>query len=86
MMQHIRFTGEDIKSGENLIQDGIELNFAQITLLASQGITHIKVYRKPKVIVFSSGEELKLHPDRIVDIVVQALKPVTQHYKIKIFV
>lgn len=32
------------------------------------------------------GEELKLHPDRIVDIVVQALKPVTQHYKIKIFV
>ena len=32
------------------------------------------------------GEELKLHPDRIVDIVIQALKPVTQHYKIKIFV
>jgi type III secretion protein L len=32
------------------------------------------------------GEELKLHPDRIIDIVIQALKPVTQHYKIKIFV
>ncbi len=32
------------------------------------------------------GEELKVYPERIVDIVIQALKPVTQHYKIKIFV
>jgi type III secretion protein L len=31
------------------------------------------------------GDELKLHPDRIVDIVLQALKPVTQHHKIKIY-
>lgn len=32
------------------------------------------------------GEELKLHPDRIVDIVLTALKPATQHRKIVIFV
>lgn len=32
------------------------------------------------------GEELKLHPDRIVDIVMQALKPVTQHRKVTIYV
>lgn len=32
------------------------------------------------------GEELRLHPDRIVDIVLNALKPVTQHKKITIFV
>lgn len=32
------------------------------------------------------GDELKLHPDRIVDIVMQALRPVTQHHKIKIYV
>ena len=31
------------------------------------------------------GEELKLHPDRIVDIVIQALKPVIQHHQIKIY-
>lgn len=31
------------------------------------------------------GEELKLHPDRIVDIVMQALRPVTQSTKIKIY-
>lgn len=32
------------------------------------------------------GEELKLHPDRIVDIVMSALKPAVQHRKVVIFV
>ena len=32
------------------------------------------------------GEELQLHPERITDIVIQALKPVTQHHHIKIYV
>lgn len=32
------------------------------------------------------GEELKIHPDRIVDIVLTSLKPVTQHRKIIIYV
>lgn len=59
--QHIRFIGEDIKIGTILIEKNEEINFAKVTLLASQGISHIKVYQKPKVVVFSSGEELKLH-------------------------
>lgn len=65
--QHIRYVGEDIKNGELLIAKGKELNFADITLLSSQGITHIEVYRKPKVVVFSSGEELKLHYEKVED-------------------
>lgn len=32
------------------------------------------------------GEELKLHPDRIIDIILTALKPVTQHRKVIIYV
>ncbi len=32
------------------------------------------------------GEELRLHPDRIVDIVLSSLKPVTQHRKVIIYV
>lgn len=32
------------------------------------------------------GEELKLHPERIVDIVMTSLKPVTQHRKVTIYV
>ena len=43
--QHIRFIGEDILKDDHLLHDGDEINFATITILASQGITHIKVYR-----------------------------------------
>ncbi len=65
--QHIRFIGEDIKIGEKLLSDGDEINYATVTILASQGITHIKVYRQPKISVFTSGEELKLHYEQIKD-------------------
>ena len=63
--QHIRFIGEDITKDEIIINDGETINFATIAILASQGITHVKVYRKPKVSVFTSGEELKLHYEQI---------------------
>jgi len=63
--QHIRFTGEDIEKGEKLLSEGDDLNFSSVTVLASQGITHVRVYRKPKVSVFTSGEELKLHYEKI---------------------
>lgn len=65
--QHIRYIGEDIAVGEILINIGDEINFAKITLLASQGISHIKVYKRPKVVIFSSGEELKLHYEKAED-------------------
>lgn len=63
--QHIRYIGEDIKQNELLINIGDEINFSKIALLASQGISHIKVYKKPKVTIFTSGEELKLHYEKI---------------------
>ena len=65
--QHLRFIGEDIKSGELILSDGDEINYATVTILASQGVTHVKVYRQPKISVFTSGEELKLHYEKIED-------------------
>ncbi|QKJ21756.1 molybdopterin molybdotransferase MoeA [Poseidonibacter lekithochrous] len=62
--QHIRFIGEDIKKNELLLNKGDLVNFSKVTLLASQGISHIKVYKKPKIVVFASGEELKLHYEK----------------------
>ena len=59
--QHIRFIGEDIKSKQLLIDTHQKLDFSHISLLSSQGITHIKVYSVPRVAIFASGEELKLH-------------------------
>ncbi|RXJ87457.1 molybdopterin molybdotransferase MoeA [Arcobacter sp. CECT 8985] len=65
--QHIKFIGEDISLNEHLIKTGERVNFSKITLLSSQGISHIKVYKRPKIAVFASGEELKLHYEKIED-------------------
>ena len=59
--QHIRFMGEDIESGTALLEKGDELNAHKITLLASQGVSHIKVYKRPHIALFGSGNELKMH-------------------------
>jgi len=59
--RHIRLCGEDIKSGTTLLKKGQSLHAHHITLLTSQGISHVKVYKKPKVAVFASGSELKMH-------------------------
>lgn len=61
----IRFKGEDIKSGTPFLKAQTTITAYTLALLASQGITHIEVYRKPKVVVFSTGEELKAHYESI---------------------
>ena len=58
---HIRLTGEDIQKGDIILQKGSCLCAHHITLLASQGISHINVYVKPRVALFASGSELKMH-------------------------
>jgi len=63
--KHIRFAGEDIKKGRALLNKGDKLDAHQITLLASQGISHVKVYKKPRVAIFASGNELKMHFENV---------------------
>jgi molybdopterin molybdotransferase len=59
--KHIRKMGEDIQVGDTLLFKGDKIHAHQITILASQGISHIKVYKKPRVALFASGSELKMH-------------------------
>ena len=61
----IRWRGEDIKSGKSFLSANEKITAYSLALLASQGITHIEVYRKPKVVIFSTGEELKAHYEKI---------------------
>jgi len=61
----IRWKGEDIKSGTAFLFANTKVTAYTLALLSSQGITHIEVYRKPKVVIFSTGEELKAHYERI---------------------
>ncbi|MCK9454503.1 MAG: molybdopterin molybdotransferase MoeA [Sulfurimonas sp.] len=63
--RHIRLCGEDIKRDSTLLHKGQRIYAHHITLLASQGISHIKVYKKPKVAIFASGDELKMHYESI---------------------
>jgi molybdopterin molybdotransferase len=43
------------------MSEGTMIHAHHISLFASQGITHIKVFRKVRVALFSSGNELKMH-------------------------
>lgn len=63
--KHIRLLGEDIKSGDKLLFSGDKLHAHQLTLLASQGISHTKVYKKPRISLFASGSELKMHFEQV---------------------
>jgi len=65
LSKHIRLAGEDIKKGSKLLSKGEKIDAHQITLLASQGISHIKVYKKPRVALFASGNELKMHFEQV---------------------
>ncbi len=64
---NIRYKGEDINEGETILHVGDTVNSSHIGLLASQGITHVEVYRKVSVGVFASGSELKLHHEPLGD-------------------
>ena len=52
------FAGEDIKSGAKLVTAGEKLTAAHLAILASQGVAHVKVYRRPKIAIASTGDEL----------------------------
>ncbi len=63
--KHIRLRGEDIQSGDRLLNSGERLFAHHITLLASQGISHVKVHKKPRIAIFASGSELKMHFEEV---------------------
>jgi molybdopterin molybdotransferase len=62
---HIRLAGEDIQEGDTIIQKESCLCAHHITLLASQGISHVMVYAKPRIALFASGSELKMHYEEL---------------------
>ncbi|MBA7690306.1 Molybdopterin molybdenumtransferase [subsurface metagenome] len=50
--------GEDIREGESVLSQGFVLDAGKIGVLASQGISQVEVYEKPKVAILPSGEEV----------------------------
>lgn len=94
------FKRDVVKESEMIKEEAFKEGFNEALLslnkhilLLDQELKHLREEIQKKILPLSikaarkiMGEELKLHPDRIVDIVMTSLKPVTQHRKIIIYV
>jgi molybdopterin molybdotransferase len=70
--EHIRFQGEDVKAGDLVVPAGTVLRPPEISMLASFGRAFAPVYRKARVAVLSTGDELvelgePLSPGKIIN-------------------
>jgi putative molybdopterin biosynthesis protein len=56
--QNVAFAGSDIARGETLLRGGTVIGAREIGMLAAVGLAEIPVWRKPRVAVISTGDEL----------------------------
>ncbi|MGQ9720695.1 MAG: molybdenum cofactor synthesis domain-containing protein [Candidatus Jordarchaeum sp.] len=75
--------GRDIKENQKLLSKGTVLNIQDLGVLSATGVTEVKVYSKPLVMVASTGDEIispgtEMEPGKIYDInsitITQAVK------------
>ena len=55
---NVRPAGEDIRRGETVLRAGTRLGAAELGVLASVGRAHPLVYRRPRVAILVTGDEL----------------------------
>ncbi|HKS07450.1 MAG TPA: gephyrin-like molybdotransferase Glp [Gemmatimonadaceae bacterium] len=56
--RNIRPAGEDVRAGDVVVRAGTELRAAHIAILASVGAANVRVHRRPRVAIVTSGDEL----------------------------
>lgn len=56
--EHVRRKGEDIAAGQAVIQAGDVLTPAKLGLLAGLGLAGVAVFKKPRVAILTTGNEL----------------------------
>lgn len=56
--ENVRAAGEDLRRGEPVFAAGRRLSPADLGLAASQGVTELNVFRRPRIALFSTGDEL----------------------------
>lgn len=61
--QWIRRSGEDVMQGDTVLKRGQKLGPAELGLAASLGLAHLDVMTRPRVALFSTGDELVMPGD-----------------------
>jgi molybdopterin molybdotransferase len=61
--QWVRRKGEDVRTGDTVLKCGQKLGPAELGLAASLGLAHLQVVLRPKVALFSTGDELVMPGD-----------------------
>jgi len=56
---HLRGAGEDMRSGETVLRAGMTLGAAELGAAVSAGAAELTVYRRPRVQVLATGDELR---------------------------
>jgi molybdopterin molybdotransferase len=56
--RHIRPRGQDFTKGETVLEAGRELGFADLTLAAATNHATLTVYRRPRIAILATGDEL----------------------------
>ena len=82
---NIRRAGEDIRVGRVVLARGIELRPAEIGVIASVGLAKVRVHRRPRVAILSTGNELlepgePLVPGKIYDSNTYSLAALVRRY------
>ena len=62
---NIRRRGEDIGAGELLLRPGQRLGPHHVALLAAQGVAEVQVRCRPRVLIASTGDELRQPGERL---------------------
>jgi molybdopterin molybdotransferase len=56
--QHICARGEDLRRGERVLEAGVRLSPAMVSVLAAVGCQPVPVLRQPRIAILTSGDEL----------------------------
>jgi molybdopterin molybdotransferase len=70
--QHIRLAGSDLRRDEIAIPAGTVIRAPEISMMASLGMSRVTVFRRPRVAILSTGDELigvgeSVVPGKVVD-------------------
>lgn len=55
---YVRPEGEDVREGDLVLEPGVRIGAAEVGLLATLGWSQVRVHRRPRVAVLSTGNEL----------------------------